>query len=71
MTSPQGDCYAVIDTTTAKVVATERLTEVCGVAPDRAGFLVTTGTGAIVEPGGGSSEDEEHAWDNHVLRIEA
>ncbi len=71
VTSPQGNAYAVIDTASGKVVGTQRLTEVCGVAPDRAGFLVTTGTGAVVEPDGKVAEDVEHVWDNHVLRIKA
>ncbi len=69
VTSPQGNSYAVIQAATGKVVSVERLTEVCGVAPDHAGFMVTTGTGAIVEPNGRSSEDESYVWDNHVLRI--
>jgi hypothetical protein len=69
VTSPQGNSYAVIEAATSKVVAVEQLTEVCGVAPDHAGFIVTTGTGMIVEPDGKSSGDAEHVWDNHVLRI--
>jgi hypothetical protein len=71
VTSPQGNSYAVIEAASQKVVAVERLTEVCGVAPDHSGFMVTTGTGTIVEFDGKSSEDAEHVWDNHVLRIEA
>ncbi|MCX7305609.1 MAG: DUF1513 domain-containing protein [Hyphomicrobiales bacterium] len=71
VTSPQGNAFSIIDAATAKVVATRLLTEVCGVAPDRSGFLVTTGTGSIVEPDGRSSEDADHVWDNHALRIEA
>ena len=70
VTSPQGNSFAVIEAASGKVVAVERLTEVCGVAPDHAGFMVTTGTGLIVEPDGKSSEDENYVWDNHVLRIE-
>jgi uncharacterized protein len=70
VTSPQGNSFAVIEASSGKVVATRTLTEVCGIAPDRAGYLVTTGTGLIVEPGGRSSEDEDCVWDNHVLRVE-
>ncbi|MEP9387012.1 DUF1513 domain-containing protein [Mesorhizobium sp. KR9-304] len=70
VTSPQGNSYAVIAAATGNVVVARRLTEVCGVAPDHAGYVVTTGTGLIVEPSGRSSEDEDHVWDNHVLRIE-
>lgn len=71
VTSPQGNSSAVIEAASGKVVATRQLTEVCGVAPDHAGFVMTTGTGTIVGPDGSSSEDAEHVWDNHVLRIEA
>jgi len=71
VTSPQGNSFAVIEAASAKVVATRLLTEVCGVAPDHSGFMVTTGTGSIVEPDGRSRDDAEHVWDNHVLRIVA
>jgi hypothetical protein len=71
VTSPQGNSFAVIEAASAKVVATQRLTEVCGIAPDQAGYVMTTGTGLIVEPGGRSSEEEDYVWDNHVLRMEA
>lgn len=71
VTSPQGNSYAVIDAASGKVAAVERLTEVCGVAPDGPGFMVTTGTGTIVGPDGGTTRAEDQAWDNHMLRIEA
>jgi hypothetical protein len=71
VTSPQGNSYAVIQALTGKVVAVEPLTEVCGVAPDHNGYMVTTGTGAIVEPDGKTSAEENYVWDNHVLRIDA
>ncbi|MDQ2633985.1 MAG: DUF1513 domain-containing protein, partial [Pseudomonadota bacterium] len=69
VTSPQGNSYAVIEAATSRVVKVERLTEVCGVAPDHAGFMVTTGTGEIIVPGGRPVEEEDFVWDNHVLRI--
>src|SRR5690606_31767366 len=69
VTSPQGNSYAVIEAATSKVVTVERLTEVCGVAPDHRGFMVTTGTGEIVVPEGRTFEEEDFVWDNHVLRI--
>ena len=71
VTSPQGNSFAVIEAASGKVVTVERLTEVCGVAPDHAGFIVTTGTGTIVEPGGKSSQEDDYVWDNHMLRIRA
>ena len=71
VTSPQGNSFAVIEAASGKVVTVERLTEVCGVAPDHAGFIVTTGTGTIVELGGKSSQEDDYVWDNHMLRIRA
>ncbi|HEY6631258.1 MAG TPA: DUF1513 domain-containing protein [Rhizobiaceae bacterium] len=71
VTSPQGNSYAIIHAATSSVVAFERLTEVCGVAPDRANFILTSGTGAIVVPGGKSSDEKDYVWDNHVLRMQA
>lgn len=70
VTSPQGNCYAIIEAASRKLVSVERLVEVCGVAPDHSGFMVTTGAGAIVEADGTTSGDSEHVWDNHMLRIE-
>lgn len=69
VTSPQGNSYAVIEAASGKVLAVERLVEVCGVAPDHAGFMVTTGAGRIVVPDGRSYEEEDFVWDNHMLRI--
>lgn len=69
VTSPQGNAYAVIEAASGKVVSVESLTEVCGVAPEHKGFMVTTGTGMIVGAEGGSAEEKDFVWDNHVLRI--
>lgn len=71
VTSPQGNSYAVIQAATGKVISVEQLTEVCGVAPDHAGFMVTTGTGTIVGPDGRTLAEDDYVWDNHVLRIDA
>jgi uncharacterized protein len=71
VSSPQGNSFAVLDATSGKVVSSKSLTEVCGLAPDRDGFLATTGTGAIVDPEGTATADAEHVWDNHLLRIGA
>ena len=69
VSSPQGNCLAVIEAATGRIVATEALTEVCGLAPDGDSYLATTGTGAIVGVGGSQSGDADHVWDNHLLRI--
>lgn len=69
VTSPEGNSLAVIDAGSRKVVATSRLTEVCGLAPDASGFLATTGGGEIVKPDGSSLTEPDYVWDNHMLRI--
>ena len=43
VSSPQGNALAVLDAATGKVVSFQTLVEVCGLAPDRDGFMATTG----------------------------
>ncbi|APH70533.1 DUF1513 domain-containing protein [Aquibium oceanicum] len=70
VSSPQGNQMAVIETSTRKIVARRDMTEVCGLAPDGADYLATTGEGRVVCP---ASDDDrtlpEYVWDNHILRI--
>lgn len=68
-TSPQGNQIAVIETNTGNVVARRDMTEVCGVAPDAAGYLLTTGKGDVDLPGGAPHVEKDVVFDNHVLRI--
>jgi hypothetical protein len=70
VSSPQGNAWAMIEAKTGKVVANADLVEVCGLAPDRDGFLATTGAGLVVDPDGKKTDDPEHVWDNHMLRID-
>jgi hypothetical protein len=70
VSSPQGNAFAILEASTGKVLSATSLTEVCGLAPDRAGFLVSTGTGAIVAPGADPVSEPDFVWDNHLLRIE-
>ncbi|MCO5063735.1 MAG: DUF1513 domain-containing protein [Rhizobiaceae bacterium] len=69
VSSPQGNAFAILDAASGKVLSATSLTEVCGLAPDRAGFLVSTGKGEIVAPGGDPVSEPEFVWDNHLLRI--
>jgi hypothetical protein len=71
VSSPQGNAYAVLEASTGKVLSATSLTEVCGLAPDRGGFIVSTGTGEIVAPGSAPIHEPDYVWDNHMLRIEA
>ncbi|WP_394888769.1 DUF1513 domain-containing protein [Mesorhizobium sp. AaZ16] len=69
VSSPQGNALVIIEAAAGRIVSTSRLAEVCGIAPDRSGFLATTGAGEIVDPNGDSQSAEEYAWDNHLSRI--
>ena len=71
VSSPAGNSYAVFDTASGKVVSATGLTEVCGIAPDRAGFIVSSGAGAIVAPDRPAVSEPDYVWDNHMLRIGA
>ena len=62
--------YAMFNAASRKMVKSASLTEVCGLAPDGTGFLVSAGTGKIVTPDGVETRDAERVWDNHLLRIE-
>lgn len=69
VSSPQGNAFLEIEAASGKVLRNTTLTEVCGLAPDAAGFLATTGLGAVVRPGGGTARAEDIAWDNHILKL--
>ena len=71
VTSPEGNSLAVLDAASGRVVATRSLVEVCGLAPDGAGFMAKTGAGEIVGGAGGTRSEPDYVWDNHMLRIGA
>ena len=72
VTSPQGNSFAVIEAASGKVVAIERLTEVCGVAPDHDGLHGDDGHGRRSSSRTASlQKTQSYVWDNHVLRVEA
>jgi hypothetical protein len=71
VTSPEGNSLAVLDAASGRVVATRSLVEVCGLAPDGAGFMATTGAGEIVGGAGTTRSEPDYVWDNHMLRIVA
>jgi hypothetical protein len=68
-TSPQGNQVAVLDAKSGDVVQHRQLVEVCGVAPDHQGYLLTTGTGEVDSLRGGIHTEKDVVFDNHVLRI--
>lgn len=67
--SPQGNRLVVVDAASGATLSTRGLTEVCGIAPDGADYLATTGTGVIASPGRAPVSVADYMWDNHVLRI--
>ena len=71
VSSPTGNSYVVFDTRTGAIVSSRDLTEVCGIAPDRGGFIASAGTGAIVAASGERTDDPGFVWDNHMLRMPA
>ncbi|TPM92849.1 DUF1513 domain-containing protein [Mesorhizobium sp. B2-1-3A] len=70
VSSPEGNSLAVVDVVSGRVVSTSALVEVCGLAPDGAGFMATTGAGEIIEGSGATRSEPDYVWDNHMLRIE-
>ncbi len=71
VSSPQGNSLAIIDTRARRLREVRRLVEVCGIAPEGADYLVSTGTGELVDGGGSATTFADYAWDNHILRIDA
>jgi hypothetical protein len=69
VSSPAGNSYVVFDTGSGKVVSATDLTEVCGIAPDRKGFIATSGAGMIVAAGSTGVSEPDYVWDNHMKRI--
>lgn len=70
VSSPQGNAYAIIDALSGTVVSSSSLTEVCGLAPDRDGFFVTTGLGDLAPRQSTPHREPDYVWDNHVLAID-
>jgi hypothetical protein len=69
VSSPAGNTYVVFDTRSGGVISVNAMTEVCGIAPDKAGFIASSGAGRIVNGGGGAVFEPDYVWDNHILRI--
>ena len=74
--SPHGGVIAFWDTATGRCLGTRELADGCGIAPlARNELLATSGRGAIVEAGPGSSlvvqpaGGDRPAWDNHLRRV--
>jgi hypothetical protein len=68
VSSPEGDTILAIDASSAKPAATLVLANGCGIAPDGAGFLASSGDGELVGFGGieFQSRTGELKFDNHL-----
>lgn len=71
ISSPQGNSLVVLDARQRNVVAATKLVEVCGIAPEKGGFLASTGTGTLIDVTGDATSAPDYVWDNHLLRIDA
>ena len=69
VSSPAGNAVVVIDPSSGKVVSSTSLVEVCGLAPERQGFVASTGRGEVVDCDGKQTRFDDYAWDNHMLRM--
>jgi hypothetical protein len=69
VSSPAGNSFVVFDALSGKVVSATDMTEVCGIAPDGAGFIVSAGTGRIAPASGAAVSWPDYVWDNHMQRI--
>ncbi len=73
--SPKGGLVVYWDIASRRFLGTSELEDVCGLAPLRAnaGFLLTSGTGAIATRSGAtttaSTAPFESHWDNHVAPL--
>jgi hypothetical protein len=71
VSSPQGDLLVAIDAEGQRPVLVEALRNGCGLAPDGAGFVASSGEGALIGIAGAArtSQKFDFAFDNHMLRV--
>jgi hypothetical protein len=71
VSSPEGDLLVAIDTEGKRPVLVETLRNGCGLAADGAGFVATSGDGAMHGIAGAERERRTFGFlfDNHVLRM--
>jgi hypothetical protein len=71
VSSPDGDIILAIDAEAGKPVMLRSLTSGCGLAPDRAGFVASTGLGDMVGFAGSATPQRtfDFGFDNHLRRL--
>jgi hypothetical protein len=68
-TSPRGGVVIEWDARSGNVVSERKLDDVCGVAPEGSGFLVSDGLGGLTDEEGLLRSYPQTAWDNHLRRV--
>jgi hypothetical protein len=68
-TSPRGGTVIEWNAETGAVVSQRVLADVCGVAPEGVGFLVSDGLGQLTEETGLLRAYPQTAWDNHLRKV--
>jgi hypothetical protein len=68
-TSPRGGTVIEWNAETGAVVSQRVLADVCGVAPEGEGFLVSDGMGQLTEEEGLLRAYPRTAWDNHLRKV--
>jgi hypothetical protein len=73
VSSPEGSVILAIDPDTASVVAALDMKNVCGIAPDRAGLLASSGEGELRGLAGSPAPATtfELNFDNHLRLLRA
>lgn len=71
VSSPEGDLLVAIDAEGGRPVLVETLANGCGLAPDGAGFVASSGDGALVGMAGAARDPQrfDFQFDNHMLRV--
>jgi hypothetical protein len=71
VSSPEGNTILAIDPDTASVVAARSMRNVCGIAPDGAGLLASSGDGELGGFAGSQAArvDVPVLFDNHLRRL--
>jgi len=68
--SPEGDVVLVLDAMTTHVLGTTGLEDGCGIAPDGAGFVASSGQGALTGVDIARAERRyDFGFDNHLRRL--
>ena len=71
VSSPEGNTIIAIDAATATLAATTTLDSGCGIAPDGAGFLASSGQGDLLGIAGSVAPHQlvGFSFDNHLRRV--